>query len=238
MHTSTRSTSARSGLTGERARDRGAGQALPRRRSVANPDTGNGNYEVSHSSAIYIFDREGTGAPARPRPPTRRTTSSTTCTFCSLPEPPREVDSRAVACCSPACCWRPARACRPGRPGARQHTPGSACCRPACRPAAMSRCTTTATSRPCSQRRSSPRYAQVMLHQSTTAGGMGRMKMVDQIIVPAHGEVAFRAGRLPPHADAGRHTGAGRRIGAGDAGFRRWQSTAGGVPGAARQCGR
>jgi periplasmic copper chaperone A len=40
----------------------------------------------------------------------------------------------------------------------------------------------------------SPRYAQVMLHESTTAGGMGRMKRVDQLTVPAHGEVRFAPG--------------------------------------------
>lgn len=41
---------------------------------------------------------------------------------------------------------------------------------------------------------SSTRYASVMLHQSTTEGGMGRMKMVDHVVVPAHGEVAFAPG--------------------------------------------
>lgn len=41
---------------------------------------------------------------------------------------------------------------------------------------------------------SSARYASVMLHQSTTEGGMGRMKMVDHVVVPAHGNVAFAPG--------------------------------------------
>jgi copper(I)-binding protein len=41
---------------------------------------------------------------------------------------------------------------------------------------------------------SSPRYAQAMLHQSTTEGGMGRMKMVDKVAIPAHGEVTFAPG--------------------------------------------
>lgn len=34
---------------------------------------------------------------------------------------------------------------------------------------------------------SSTRYADVMLHQSSTAGGMSRMTMVDAVTVPAHG---------------------------------------------------
>lgn len=41
---------------------------------------------------------------------------------------------------------------------------------------------------------SSPRYAHVMLHQSTTDGGMGRMSMVDQLAIPAHGSVALAPG--------------------------------------------
>lgn len=41
---------------------------------------------------------------------------------------------------------------------------------------------------------SSPRYAQAMLHQSTTEGGMGRMKMVDKVAIPAHGAVTFAPG--------------------------------------------
>lgn len=41
---------------------------------------------------------------------------------------------------------------------------------------------------------SSPRYAQVMLHESTTAGGMGRMKRVDHFTVPAHGDALFAPG--------------------------------------------
>jgi copper(I)-binding protein len=41
---------------------------------------------------------------------------------------------------------------------------------------------------------SSPRYAHAMLHQSSTEGGMGRMKMVDKVAIPAHGEVTFAPG--------------------------------------------
>lgn len=41
---------------------------------------------------------------------------------------------------------------------------------------------------------SSARYGEVMLHQSTTDGGMGRMKMVDRLVIPAHGQVALAPG--------------------------------------------
>ena len=41
---------------------------------------------------------------------------------------------------------------------------------------------------------SSPRYTHVMLHQSTTEGGMGRMSMVEQLAIPAHGSVALAPG--------------------------------------------
>lgn len=41
---------------------------------------------------------------------------------------------------------------------------------------------------------SSPRYTRVMLHQSTTEGGMGRMKMIEQLAIPAHGNVTFAPG--------------------------------------------
>ena len=41
---------------------------------------------------------------------------------------------------------------------------------------------------------SSTVYAEVMLHQSTTAGGMGRMAMVDSLDIPAHGKVALAPG--------------------------------------------
>lgn len=44
------------------------------------------------------------------------------------------------------------------------------------------------------QSANSPRYAQVMLHESTTTGGMGRMKRVDQLTVPAHGDVRLAPG--------------------------------------------
>ena len=40
----------------------------------------------------------------------------------------------------------------------------------------------------------SKRYAQAMLHQSTTAGGMGRMVMVDTLDIPAHGDVSLAPG--------------------------------------------
>ncbi|MEP6898001.1 MAG: copper chaperone PCu(A)C [Rhodanobacter sp.] len=36
---------------------------------------------------------------------------------------------------------------------------------------------------------SSPAYADVMLHKSSSAGGMSRMTMVDELPLPAHGKV-------------------------------------------------
>jgi len=41
---------------------------------------------------------------------------------------------------------------------------------------------------------SSPDYGHVMLHESTTEGGMGRMKMIDKLEIPAHGQVALAPG--------------------------------------------
>lgn len=41
---------------------------------------------------------------------------------------------------------------------------------------------------------SSTDYRQVMLHQSSTEGGMGRMKMIDRLVIPAHGEVSLAPG--------------------------------------------
>lgn len=41
------------------------------------------------------------------------------------------------------------------------------------------------------QSASSPAYASVMLHQSTSAGGMDRMRMVDALTIPAHGQAAL-----------------------------------------------
>ncbi len=38
---------------------------------------------------------------------------------------------------------------------------------------------------------SSTNYADVMLHQSSTAGGMSRMTMVDAVTVPAHGKAVL-----------------------------------------------
>jgi copper(I)-binding protein len=38
---------------------------------------------------------------------------------------------------------------------------------------------------------SSATYAEVMLHHSSTAGGMSRMSMVDTLTVPAHGEAVL-----------------------------------------------
>lgn len=38
---------------------------------------------------------------------------------------------------------------------------------------------------------SSAQYADVMLHHSSTAGGMSRMTMVDAMIVPAHGQAVL-----------------------------------------------
>ena len=40
----------------------------------------------------------------------------------------------------------------------------------------------------------SPSYGSVMLHQSSTETGMGRMQMVDHLVVPAHGDVALSPG--------------------------------------------
>lgn len=37
----------------------------------------------------------------------------------------------------------------------------------------------------------SPAYADVMLHRSSTAGGMSRMTMVDTLTVPAHGDAVL-----------------------------------------------
>ncbi|MBP1472693.1 copper chaperone PCu(A)C [Frateuria sp. MAH-13] len=41
---------------------------------------------------------------------------------------------------------------------------------------------------------SSAAYASVMLHESSTDTGMGRMRMVDRLTVPAHGQVALAPG--------------------------------------------
>lgn len=41
---------------------------------------------------------------------------------------------------------------------------------------------------------SSTAYGEVMLHQSSTDGGMGRMVMVDKLAIPAHGMVALAPG--------------------------------------------
>jgi copper(I)-binding protein len=41
---------------------------------------------------------------------------------------------------------------------------------------------------------SSAAYGSVMLHQSSTDTGMGRMRMVDNLSVPAHGRVALAPG--------------------------------------------
>jgi copper(I)-binding protein len=41
---------------------------------------------------------------------------------------------------------------------------------------------------------SSSHYAAAMLHQSSTEGGMGRMRMVDRLDIPAHGETALAPG--------------------------------------------
>ncbi len=37
-------------------------------------------------------------------------------------------------------------------------------------------------------------YASVMLHKSTTEGGMGRMSMVDSLAIPAHGKAELAPG--------------------------------------------
>ena len=41
------------------------------------------------------------------------------------------------------------------------------------------------------ERASSPSYAQVMLHHSSTTGGMSRMTSVDSLSIPAHGAVSL-----------------------------------------------
>ncbi|HET6807265.1 MAG TPA: copper chaperone PCu(A)C [Frateuria sp.] len=41
---------------------------------------------------------------------------------------------------------------------------------------------------------SSVAYGSVMLHESSTDTGMGRMRMVDRLTVPAHGQVALAPG--------------------------------------------
>ncbi|HEX7816694.1 copper chaperone PCu(A)C [Dyella sp.] len=37
-------------------------------------------------------------------------------------------------------------------------------------------------------------YASVMLHKSSTEGGMGRMEMVDSLTIPAHGQATLSPG--------------------------------------------
>lgn len=44
------------------------------------------------------------------------------------------------------------------------------------------------------QSASSSAFGSVMLHQSSSAAGMDRMRMVDQLQVPAHGQVALAPG--------------------------------------------
>ncbi|HEY9130524.1 MAG TPA: copper chaperone PCu(A)C [Dyella sp.] len=41
---------------------------------------------------------------------------------------------------------------------------------------------------------SSPSYGSVMLHKSSTEGGMGRMEMVDSLSIPAHGKAMLAPG--------------------------------------------
>lgn len=41
---------------------------------------------------------------------------------------------------------------------------------------------------------SSAAYGSVMLHESSTETGMGRMRMVDHLVVPAHGQSALSPG--------------------------------------------
>lgn len=41
---------------------------------------------------------------------------------------------------------------------------------------------------------SSPVYGSVMLHESSTETGMGRMRMVERLAIPAHGQVALSPG--------------------------------------------
>jgi copper(I)-binding protein len=40
----------------------------------------------------------------------------------------------------------------------------------------------------------SPDYADTMIHRSSTDGGMGRMQMVDSVVVPAKGTLQFSPG--------------------------------------------
>lgn len=40
----------------------------------------------------------------------------------------------------------------------------------------------------------SPAYGQVMLHQSSESGGMSRMRMVEALVVPAHGRTELAPG--------------------------------------------
>lgn len=40
----------------------------------------------------------------------------------------------------------------------------------------------------------SPTYTSIMLHKSSTEGGMGRMEMVDQLSIPAHGKATLAPG--------------------------------------------
>jgi len=40
----------------------------------------------------------------------------------------------------------------------------------------------------------SPNYAEVMLHQSSSAGGVSRMAMVDELAIPAHGKAELGPG--------------------------------------------
>lgn len=41
---------------------------------------------------------------------------------------------------------------------------------------------------------SSPRYARVMLHKSSSRGGTGRMQMVVRLVIPPHGDVHLAPG--------------------------------------------
>jgi copper(I)-binding protein len=55
------------------------------------------------------------------------------------------------------------------------------------------------------KRASSPAYASVMLHHSSTAGGMSRMTMVSSLTIPAHGSVSlapagYHLMLMQPHA--------------------------------------
>lgn len=40
----------------------------------------------------------------------------------------------------------------------------------------------------------SPRYAEAMLHQSSSEGGVSRMAMVDELAIPAHGKAELSPG--------------------------------------------